>query len=93
MTPRLRKLTYGCAAALVVAGGVCAAFVNGLLGELLTLVLISVGLGGALLLVFLEIGLGEERELARDEQRRRARTRRGLAARRRARLQRGRRPD
>lgn len=63
---------------LVVAGGACAALVRGLTGEVLTIVLISAGLGGALLLVFLEIGLGEERDLARDEQRRAKRERRTL---------------
>lgn len=64
----------------MVAGGLCAALVGGVTGEVITVVLISAGLGGALLLVFLEIGLGEERELARDEQRRRARGRLTLKA-------------
>ncbi len=58
---------------MVVAGGLCAAFVGGVLGEVLTIVLISVGLAGALLLVFLEIGLGEESDLARERERRRRR--------------------
>jgi hypothetical protein len=71
---------------LVVAGGACAALVRGLTGEVLTIVLISAGLGGALLLVFLEIGLGEERDLARDEQRRAERERRTLDAGRRPQL-------
>jgi hypothetical protein len=71
---------------LVVAGGVCAALVGGVVGEVLTIVLISAGLGGALLLVFLEIGLSEERELARDEKRRRKRTLQALASRQRWRL-------
>ena len=48
--------------------------VGGVVGEVLTIVLISAGLAGALLLVFLEVGLSEERELARDEERRRRRT-------------------
>lgn len=61
------------------AGALCAALVAGLTGELLALVLMSIGLGGALLLVFLEIGLGEERELAREEQERRERERRRMA--------------
>jgi hypothetical protein len=84
MAPRMRALAFGSAAALVVAGGGCAAFVGGLVGEVLTIVLISAGLVGALLLVFLEVGLGEEHELARDEERRRKRERRGLDARRRS---------
>ena len=68
---------------MVVAGGACAALVGGIVGELLTIVLISIGLAGALLLVFLEVGLSEERDLARDQERRRRR--RTLGARRRPR--------
>jgi hypothetical protein len=67
--------------------------VEGVAGEVLTIVLISAGLAGALLLVFLEIGLGEERDLARDEERRRTRVKWALEARRRARLPRRRRPE
>lgn len=82
----MRILAFGSAAVLVVAGGACAAIVDGVLGEVLTVVLVSAGLAGALLLVFLEVGLGEERELARERQRRRGRIRRSLDARRRSRL-------
>jgi hypothetical protein len=85
VSSRARILAFGSAAALVVAGGACAALVRGLTGEVLTIVLISAGLGGGLLLVFLEIGLGEERDLARDEERRRLRERRALDANRRPR--------
>jgi hypothetical protein len=85
VSPRARILAFGSAAVLVVAGGACAALVRGLTGEVLTIVLISAGLGGGLLLVFLEIGLGEERDLARDEERRRLRERRALDANRRPR--------
>ena len=66
MTRRSRILLFSSAAALVIAGGACAALVEGVTGEVLTIVLIAAGLGGALLLVFLEIGLSEERDLARD---------------------------
>lgn len=86
MTPRLRILAFGSAAALVLAGAACAALVGGVTGEVLTIILISAGLAGALLLVFLEVGLGEERELAADQQRRRSRTRKVLDIRRRSRL-------
>jgi hypothetical protein len=79
---------FGSAAALVIAGGACAALVGGVTGEVLTIVLMSAGLAGGLLLVFLEIGLGEERELARDEERRRKRERQALNARRRPQLRR-----
>lgn len=78
MTPRLRILAFGSAGALVVAGGVCVALVGGVTGEVLAIVLMSAGLGGGLLLVFLEVGLSEERELARDEERRRKRERQAL---------------
>jgi hypothetical protein len=71
MSSRLRILAFGTAAVLVIAGGVCAALVSGVVGEVLTIVLISAGLAGALLLVFLEVGLSEERELAREEEQRR----------------------
>jgi hypothetical protein len=78
MTSRSRILTFGLAATLVLAGGVCAAVLNGVVGEVLTIVLISAGLGGGLLLVFFEVGLSEERELAREAERRRKRDKRAL---------------
>ena len=77
----MRILMFGSAAALVIAGGACAALVGGVAGEVLTIVLMSAGLAGGLLLVFLEVGLGEERELARDEERRRKRDSKALDAR------------
>jgi hypothetical protein len=72
-------VAFGSAAALAVAGGLCLVLVSGVTGEVLGVVLISAGCAGAVLLVFLEIGLGEERDLAREQVRRRrrlARTRR-----------------
>jgi hypothetical protein len=92
MARRTRIAAFGSLAALVVAGGICAALVGGVTGEILTIVLISAGLGGALLLVFFEIGLGEERDLARDERARRKRDQRRLRARERSELRRRRRP-
>lgn len=73
MSARWRILAFGSAAALVVAGALCAAFVGGVVGDVLTVALMSLGFGGAVLLVFLEIGLGEERDLAEEERRRRGR--------------------
>jgi hypothetical protein len=73
VSPRSRILAFGSAAALVVAGGVCAALVGGVVGDVLTVVLMSLGFGGAVLLVFLEVGLGEERERAEEDRRRRGR--------------------
>jgi hypothetical protein len=71
MSPRLRIVAFGSAVALVLAGVACAVLVGGVTGEVLTIVLMSAGLAGALLLAFLEIGLGEERDLAQEEKRRR----------------------
>jgi uncharacterized membrane protein len=65
-------LAFGSAAALVVAGSICAVLVDGLTGEVLAIALITLGLGAVVLLMFLEVGLGEERELAREEERRRS---------------------
>ena len=92
MAPRARTAAFSLAALFVLAGAACAALVNGVAGEILTIVLISAGLAGALLLVFLEIGLGEERENAREEERRRRRALRALDARRGAPWHRRRRP-
>ena len=92
MAPRARTAAFSLAGLFVLAGAACAALVGGVAGEVLTIVLISAGLAGALLLVFLEIGLGEERENAREEQRRRRRARRAQDARRRALWHRRRRP-
>jgi NADH:ubiquinone oxidoreductase subunit 6 (subunit J) len=57
--------------ALVVAGSFCAALIRGLTGEVLAIALITLGLGAVVLLIFFEVGLSEERELAREEKRRR----------------------
>ena len=69
MAGRARILAFGSAALLVVAGALCAALIGGLTGQVLAIVLISLGLGGAVLLVFFEVGLSEDRERARDEDR------------------------
>jgi hypothetical protein len=55
---------------LVVAGAICAALIDGSTGDALAIGLITLGLGAALLLVFFEVGLSEERDLAREEERR-----------------------
>jgi uncharacterized membrane protein len=74
VAPHPRVLAFGSAAALVVAGAICAVLIGGLTGEVLAIALITLGLGAAVLLMFLEVGLSEERELAREEKRRRQRT-------------------
>ena len=70
MASRPRVLAFGSAAALVVLGSICFVLVDGLIGELLAIALITLGLGAVVLLAFLEVGLSEERDLARKEQRR-----------------------
>jgi threonine/homoserine/homoserine lactone efflux protein len=86
VAPRARILAFGSTAALVVAGGLCLALLGGLTGQVLAIALVTVGLGGALLLVFLEVGLSEDRERAREEERRRRRAVQRAAAHRRPRL-------
>ena len=86
----MRILAFGSAAVLVIGGALCAALVGGLTGEVLTIVLMSAGLGGAVLLAFVEVGLSEERERAREEERRRRQAGAQRQPRRRPRL--GRRP-
>ena len=80
VSSRSRLRAFGSAGVLVLAGGICAALVDGLIGQLLTIVLISVGFAGAVLLLFLEVGLSEARERARDEQRRRERSSQRIGA-------------
>jgi hypothetical protein len=67
---RTRVLAFGSAGALVVAGAICAALVPDLIGQLLTIVLMSLGFGSVVLLVFLEVGLSEDRERAREDRQR-----------------------
>jgi hypothetical protein len=82
VSTRARLLTFGAAATLVLAGALCAVFVGGVTGEVLTIALMSAGFGGAVLLVFLEVGLSEDRERAELEQRaRRGGLRKALRAR------------
>jgi hypothetical protein len=70
MATRSRILAYGTAGMLVLAGVLCALLISGLTGQVLTIVLLSLGLGGLVLLVFLEIGLSEERDIAREHDQR-----------------------
>jgi hypothetical protein len=82
VSPRSRKIGWGSATLLILAGALCAVFVSGLTGELLVIGLISSGFLVAVALVFLEVGFGEERELEREAEGRRARVKRRLALRR-----------
>jgi hypothetical protein len=62
VSTRSRLLSFGTAGLVVVAGAACGAVIGGGTGQLLALVLISVGLTVATGLVFLEVGLSEDRE-------------------------------
>jgi hypothetical protein len=87
MTTRGRIIAFGTAGALVLAGVICAIVVGGLIGQLLTFVLIAFGLGGAVLLLFYEVGLSEDRDRAREERAKEARERAAEPKRGRPRLQ------
>ncbi|MBN1529455.1 MAG: hypothetical protein JW895_10370 [Thermoleophilaceae bacterium] len=65
MAPRTRIWAYGACGVLVVAGAICSALIDGLTGDVLLIGLEMLGLGGILLLVFLEIGLSEDRDRER----------------------------
>jgi hypothetical protein len=67
MSPPARIVCFGGAGLLVLAGALCAALVSGGTGQILALVLIGLGLVLATALVFLEIGLSEDRQRAREE--------------------------
>ena len=70
MSSRSRVVAFGSAIAVAVMGGICGAVVPGLAGQLLALVLISLGLGAVVLLVFYEVGLSEDKERAAEQERR-----------------------
>jgi hypothetical protein len=69
VTSRSRILSFGSAGAVAVIGGICAAVFPGLTGQLLALVLISLGLGAVVLLLFYEVGLSEDKERAAEQER------------------------
>jgi hypothetical protein len=63
-------VAFGSAGALVVAGAICIVLIDGLAGQVLAIALVSLGLGGALLLAFFEVGLSEDQDRAREKRRR-----------------------
>jgi hypothetical protein len=75
VNPRTRRLTFGSAGVVVLIGVIVAVVVNGYVGMVAGVTLITLGLGAVVLLVFLEIGLSEEHALEREAQSRRASTR------------------
>ena len=75
MTKRRRIQWFGGAGVVVLAGVVAPIVDSGGLGQILALVLISLGLVLATALVFYEVGLSEDRERARDAAQRTPRAR------------------
>jgi hypothetical protein len=69
MSTRARIVAFGGAGLLVVAGALGAALIGGGTGQIAALVLIGVGLVAATSLVFFEVGLSEDRQRAREQQR------------------------
>lgn len=70
MTKRTRIITYGASAALVLAGGVSAAVVAGVTGQVLAMAMIGSGLVILTGLVFMEVGLSEDRDREKEQLRR-----------------------
>lgn len=67
MTRRARIVVYGSTSLLIIAGAVCAAAFGGT-GQFVGFLLIGAGLIIAMGLVFLEVGLSEDRERARERE-------------------------
>jgi hypothetical protein len=88
MTSRTRLLSFGGAAVLIVLGVIADPMLGGITGEAIAIALVSVGAIAVVSLVFLEVGLSEDRERARERAVRTVRT-----VRRRPPRRRRRRPD
>ena len=66
MTPRTRLLSFGAAAVLIVLGVIAGPVLGGITGEAVAIALLSIGAIAIVSLVFLEVGLSEDRERARE---------------------------
>jgi hypothetical protein len=64
---RGRIRAYGGAVALMLVGVICGFAVPGLVGDIIRLTLLTVGFGAVILAVFYEIGMSEEKALAREQ--------------------------
>lgn len=62
MSPRERVKSYGPSVAAMVAGVACSALVGGTSGEVIGIVLVSLGGVAAVSLLFYEVGLSEDRQ-------------------------------
>jgi hypothetical protein len=72
MTARQRILAFGSTAILFVAGLACEVAARNVTAEAVGIALMLIGSLGLVMLVFLEVGLSEEHDRARDEARRAA---------------------
>ncbi len=79
MSARSRLIAFGTAGVLAVAGIVVAVLTSGTFGQVVAIVLLSLGFGGAVLLMFLAVGLSEDRARARDDAERRRRAEQRVA--------------
>ena len=70
MSRHSRILGFGSAALMVVLGIAGSLFFKQTAGQLVAIVLVGLGLVLAIALVFLEVGLSEDRERAREAERR-----------------------
>ena len=66
MRSRTRLLSFGTAALLVVLGVAAGPLLGGVTGEAVAIALVAVGAIAIVSLVFLEVGLSEDRERARE---------------------------
>jgi hypothetical protein len=74
MSPRARVLSFGSAILAIVLGGIIGRVIGGVTGDAVAIGLVALGGIAVVSLVFLEVGLSEDRDRAREEaQRRRAR--------------------
>jgi hypothetical protein len=83
MSTRNRALGFGGSAVTVVAAAVAGALIGGIAGEVVELSLGSLGAITFVALIFLEVGLSEDRERAREQRARRSESFRRLPRRRR----------
>lgn len=66
MSRRTRRWRYGACVSVVIAGAACGALIPGTAGGTAATVLVGIGLVGIISLLFYEVGLTEDRELARS---------------------------
>jgi hypothetical protein len=67
VTKRARLLTYGSIVAVILLAGLARLLFDGFTVEVVSLTVMSLGLGAILLLVFYEVGLSEDKERAKEE--------------------------